>query len=521
MIEIKVNGSVVSVQEIEPLYSGSADTHICHFTFDTGWERFGKSAVFRTGGRAVTAVVDEQDCCTLPWELLTRANIGLQIEVGMYGVSAETEVLTTVWDSIGTVRDGSEIGSDAREPSAGVYEQVMAGIRRVDAKVVSYNEQVQTRVQRAESAAVISQAGAEKAAESAAAASGTAALLKTALEGVKDALDNLPEGKTMIVNDLSTGGAAAALSAEMGRMLGRRPNPNLLHNWFFSDPVNQRGAAEYPSGSRRYTIDRWVATGNASVKVNDGSITITNNGSSYNSFVQPFAVKIPAGAQMTLSCLTADGTLYSGSCSMPAVNNTYNKTFTTSEGVQGRIYSAGDGSTELDRVVFYIPPGVSLEMAAVKLELGGIQTLAYQNSDGCWTLNEIPDYSEELRKCQRYFQVINGQRKGNVHLLDVCGKDSGTAVGTLVLPTAMRTAPVISFSGGVPQVMLSDDLMFSFVPLSGIAVSSDNCGTACLRVAVTVNNSNYGFKTGQWYEINAAVSGNIGQETAICLDADL
>ena len=169
MIEIKVNGSVVSVQETVPLYSGSADIHVCHFTFDTGWDRFSKSAVFRVGGRAVTAVVDEKDCCTLPWELLTRANIGLQIEVGVYGVSAAAEVLTTVWDSLGTVRDGSEIGNDAREPSAGVYEQVMADIQRVDEKVVSYNEQAQTQVQRAESAAVLSQAEAGNAARDAAA----------------------------------------------------------------------------------------------------------------------------------------------------------------------------------------------------------------------------------------------------------------------------------------------------------------------------------------------------------------
>ena len=145
MIEIKVGGSVVSVQETVLLYSGSAGTHICHFTFDAGWDNFRKSAVFRVGGRAVTAFIDEESCCALPWELLTRANIGLQIEVGVYGVSTAAEVLTTVWDSIGTVRDGSELGNDAREPGEGVYDQIMAGIQRIDEKVVSYNEQAQAQ----------------------------------------------------------------------------------------------------------------------------------------------------------------------------------------------------------------------------------------------------------------------------------------------------------------------------------------------------------------------------------------
>ena len=39
---------------------------------------------------------------------------------------------------------------------------------------------------------------------------------------------------------------------------------------------------------------------------------------------------------------------------------------------------------------------------AAKLELGSQQTLAHQEN-GVWVLNEIPDYGEQLRRCQRYF----------------------------------------------------------------------------------------------------------------------
>lgn len=516
MIEIKINGSVVSVQETEPLYSGSVDTHICHFTFDTNWDRFNKSAVFRVGSRVVTAVVDEHDCCTLPWELLTRANIGLVIEAGAYGVSAAAEIRTTVWDSIGTVRDGSEIGTDAREPSAGVYEQVMAGIKRVDEKVVSYDERAQTQVQRAESAAAISQA----AAESAATAFDTAMMLESALEGLKNALDNLPEGKTPVINDLSTGGAAAALSAEMGKALGRRPNPNLLHNWYFAAPVNQRGEAEYSQTSERYTVDRWYATGKTSVFINDGHVKFTNLASQANSFSQRLAVEIPAGTQLTLSVLAAEGAFYSGTFDMPEYGGSAQTAFTMLNGVNARLYPA-NAAGKLDRLAFYTPSGVSVELVAVKLELGSVQTLAHRDSDGHWVLNEIPDYSEELRKCQRYFQVVNAARKGDVHLLDICGKDPGTAVGTLILPVPMRTVPDVSFSGVAPQVLLSGDEFLSFTPISGIEVSGDNCDTARLRLKVTVDDPEYGFEAGKMYEINAASSGNVGQATAIYLDADL
>jgi len=38
---------------------------------------------------------------------------------------------------------------------------------------------------------------------------------------------------------------------------------------------------------------------------------------------------------------------------------------------------------------------------AVKLEIGSTQTLAHQENN-VWVLNEIPNYSDELIKCQRY-----------------------------------------------------------------------------------------------------------------------
>jgi hypothetical protein len=45
---------------------------------------------------------------------------------------------------------------------------------------------------------------------------------------------------------------------------------------------------------------------------------------------------------------------------------------------------------------------VSFKVLGAKLERGTQQTLARQDASGNWVLNEIPDYGEELRKCQRY-----------------------------------------------------------------------------------------------------------------------
>lgn len=162
MIEINVKGSIVSVQETEPLYSGASDVHSCHFTFDGSWEAFGKSAVFRIDKKIVTAWIGDEDTCELPWELLVRANIGHRIEVGVYGVSKDAEILTSVWDNIGTVRDGSELGSDAKNPSPDIYEQIVVNIQQVREAIAQYDEDMAKYLQRAESAASVASTSTDK-----------------------------------------------------------------------------------------------------------------------------------------------------------------------------------------------------------------------------------------------------------------------------------------------------------------------------------------------------------------------
>ena len=166
MIEIRVNGQIVSVQETEPLYSGSADIQMCHFTFDKSWDGFGKSALFRVGAETHTKLVDENGCCVLPWELMTHRNAGRQIEVGMYGVSADTELVTSVWDSLGIIREGSRPGSDARNPTDGVYEQIMAKVQNIHEEVGIHDKAMRTLVQRAETAEKSAVESATKAASS-------------------------------------------------------------------------------------------------------------------------------------------------------------------------------------------------------------------------------------------------------------------------------------------------------------------------------------------------------------------
>lgn len=407
MIEINVNGSVVSVQKTEALYCGAQDVHTCRFSFYGNWEQYFKTAVFRVNGRAITAVIDEDGNCILPWELLVRDNIGFDIEVGVYGVSADDEILTSVWDRIGVVREGSELGNDAREPSAGVYEQMAASIRKVDNKVTSYSAEVRTLVQRAESAAAVTEEGIEKAQDSAASAVGAAGAAERALEGVRNALDNIPAGSTVVINDLTTGGTTAALSAEMGSVLAKRPNPNLLHNGYFANPVNQRGQSLYTGTG--YTIDRWRnRNANMETEQTESGLAIRNTSeSSAAFFIQQFEGNLPEG-EYTISILVTE---LSGDPRFAL--------YTPAGGIGERLMITGTGlfsirqsiTEELafNQIRIVLTGGSSVTVAAVKLECGSEQTLAHQDSSGNWVLNEIPDYGEELAKCQRYYQLFSSE----------------------------------------------------------------------------------------------------------------
>lgn len=140
MFVINVKGNIISVQETEPITSGSVNVYLCRFAFDDSWEGFFRSAVFRVGAMVRTVPLDAEDMCELPWELLVKNHIGLPVEVSVYGSKDETEILPTIWDKLGRVRSGSEPGEDAKEPTPTVYNQLTNLVRIYSEKVTEESE---------------------------------------------------------------------------------------------------------------------------------------------------------------------------------------------------------------------------------------------------------------------------------------------------------------------------------------------------------------------------------------------
>lgn len=216
-------------------------------------------------------------------------------------------------------------------------------------------------------------AAADQAKDYAAAAKGSADSAATSVEGAikynaQQALTE--EQKQQARENIGapapyTAGDGIAISGSVIATKVQPCNRNLLDNWYFGNPVNQRDVSGTIS-SAGYFLDRW--------KLVSGSVTISADGITLNGTMQQVLETAPVGT-VTVSALTQAG--------VGEVVPTYDSASKT-------VTVTADGK----------------KLVAVKLELGSQQTLAHQEN-GVWVLNELPDYGEELSKCMRYLQVLS------------------------------------------------------------------------------------------------------------------
>lgn len=284
-------------------------------------------------------------------------------------------------------------------------------------------------------------------------------------------------------------------------------NPNLLDNWYFCNPVDQRGGYVVPPGVpsyrdsaltksagdttgyrlviattstyiaytgsdgrtyycapgtaiRGYTgagygIDRWKST-NSNLAVNltgDGITLISGSAAGY--FFQYLDGGITIEDSYTISTLVEaiTGTVY-----FQAIysDGTYGNAVKLAVGLNVLTVKA---TKTISRVLFQVNRDSSVTVKSAKLELGSQQTFAHQDADGNWVLNEIPDYGEQLRRCQRYFwRSWTGERNIQNSILGVVFGNNNRITG-FDYPVEMRTRPSITVYGltGVDKVTFWDN----------------------------------------------------------------
>ena len=217
-------------------------------------------------------------------------------------------------------------------------------------------------------------------------------------------------------------------------------NRNLLDNWYFANPVNQKGQIEFTGSG--YTIDRWRSYG-AKVSINDGYISLSTEGNP--TFCQKSEFDL-YDKTLTFSVLLANGSLCTGTGILASGTAWKNTTLYEDSSIKLWLQN----SDPLFNTAIDIKGNTPVDMVAAKLEFGSSQTLAHKEGSK-WVLNEIPDYATELAKCQRYFY----KTQGAFEYRGIAISRWYVSSGTIELPVPMRIKPackIFDRSGNVGKI---------------------------------------------------------------------
>ena len=240
--------------------------------------------------------------------------------------------------------------------------------------------------------------------------------------------------------------------------LARPSNTNLLDNWFFAGGGSQNGFGIFPINQKRQTsynnvaaIDRWFLNSYCTVTFNSNYIVLTSNSSNTNrgTFKQRISSGKSAylrGKLMTASALFSDGTLVSGYGIIPSSAGS-SVEFVTKNNFTLKYETRSSGEDEFMAV---IPgSGASINLVALKLEFGQIQTLARQYQSALYYLIEIPDFNDMLARCQAYYFRTNF-RNDTYNTIGLASADSSSSINIILnTPVTMHKNPSVSMSGSL------------------------------------------------------------------------
>lgn len=165
---------------------------------------------------------------------------------------------------------------------------------------------------------------------------------------------------------------------------------NLLDNAYFLNPVNQRGQTALSANG--YFIDRWAVGNNA----NYGTVSLVSDGLSMTHSQNTGYTQIGQVIE----------NLSGKKCTLSGIVDSVLRTCTFTFNSQGNALSFGrlNVYSVNNQLLLRCPASTSdVIIKALKLELGTEQTLCHNEGTAespVWVLNEIPNYEEELIKCQ-------------------------------------------------------------------------------------------------------------------------
>ncbi len=226
-------------------------------------------------------------------------------------------------------------------------------------------------------------------------------------------------------------------------------NRNILHNWDFRNPINQREKSG-AINTVGYFFDRWILK-SGTVTIQDGSLLMGQN----SEIEQRIESKALAGKTVTFSLLDTNGNIVYASGTFPVSVGMVEVTVT------------GFGTITLGNATGYMyiyakNTQTSFELAALKLELGSVSTLAY---------DPPMDNASELLKCQRYFFKLGTTNRPYARFPNAVAVNTSLLGMYVQFPCRMRIIPSFFYTGSVANYATLSNIYFSDIHFQGDGAS--------------------------------------------------
>lgn len=242
-------------------------------------------------------------------------------------------------------------------------------------------------------------------------------------------------------------------------------NKNLLDNWYFLDPINQRGQTSWSGGG--YHLDRWYEEQPSACSIGADGYHISPGQSSVQKILGSEANQI-LGKTVTISCLLSDGSFASATGTVPAqITENFNITCNLSADVLYQIAFYPSENCQLGRIVNLSSNSDEIIVVACKTEFGPHQTLVRTDTDGNLALMDSPpSQTAELLKCQRYYLPI---------VPDILGSGATGGGNTIYIMVPIPVQMISTPSAVIPPVVVKCGQAISGCTYTGNLSAGSNC----------------------------------------------
>ncbi len=219
----------------------------------------------------------------------------------------------------------------------------------------------------------------------------------------------------------------------------KNSNYNLLDNWDFKNPVNQRKQSTYLNTSASIsTIDRWIAGANMRVEVISPGIRLTALTSSYRRFSQRIERPERMTAQtvtVSLDVIEATGGFsvyfsYGSSFEKTSSGMTIDAGFSGIKSFTVTLPSYSDTAGNLALMISSrLDVDVSITIRTAMLEMGSVSTLKP---------NAVSHYGEQESLCKRFLIPLSKDQR-----FRAVGVFSNALQFTIPIPQTLRVMPSV------------------------------------------------------------------------------